>query len=260
VTDTLPVAAIQYKPLVGGVAANSAEHVRLIEDADDHGARLVVFPELSLTGYRLDLLNDSDSWLVPDDERLSDVREICRRTGITAVVGAAFRESDGTPRLASLALHPDGSAETAFRAHLHGQEQELFAPGRGVTLMELDGWRIALALCIAASVPAHAAEAAAAGADVYCLSALYTQEEERRLGLHLGARAMDNRMFTLLANLGGRSPLGESCGLSGVWGPDGYPLKQAAGTGTEVVPCILQRSRLEKYRRQSGNAAGETAV
>jgi predicted amidohydrolase len=95
---------------------------------------------------------------------------------------------------------------------------------------------------------------------VYCVSALYTRDEEHRLALHLGARAMDNRMFTLLANLGGRSPLGESCGLSGFWGPDGFPLKQAAGTGTEVVPCILQRSRLAKYRKHTGGPSGEAAV
>ena len=264
-TDTLPVAVIQYQPLDGGIPANAAEHVRLIEDADDHGSRLVVFPELSLTGYRLDLLEDPDSWLKPDDERLGDVREICRRTGITAVVGAACRESDGTPRLASVALHPDGSTETAFKAHLHGQEQELFTPGEGVVLMEMDGWRIALALCFEApafdaSVPEGGADAAAASADVCCVSALYTKDEEHRLGLHLGAQAKDNRMFTLLANLGGRSPLGESCGLSGFWGPDGFPLKQAAGTRTEIVSCVLQRSRLEKYRRQAGNAAGESYI
>jgi 5-aminopentanamidase len=59
-------------------------------------------------------------------------------------------------------------------------------------------------------------------------------------------------MFTLLANLGG-SPLGESCGF---WGADGYPLKQAAGTRTEIVPCVLQRSRLGQYRRPTRNVGG----
>jgi predicted amidohydrolase len=260
VTDTLPVAAIQYQPLDGGITANAAEHVRLIEDAYDHGARLVVFPELSITGYRLDLLHNDDAWLTPEDERLSDVREICRRTGITAVIGAPYRESDGAARLAALAIHPDGTTDTAFKTHLHGREQELFTPGEGTTLIDVDGWSVALALCFDISVPAHAADAAAAGADVYCVSALYTRDEEHRLALHLGARAMDNRMFTLLANLGGRSALGESCGLSGLWGPDGFPLKQAGGTGTEVVPCILQRSRLAKYRKHTGGPSGEAAV
>ena len=59
---------------------------------------------------------------------------------------------------------------------------------------------------------------------------------------------MDNRMFAILANLGGSTALGPSCGLSGFWGPDGFELKKAAGTGTEVVTTVLQRSALRKFR------------
>jgi predicted amidohydrolase len=245
---------VQYGPLAGGIPENAAEHVRLIEDADAHGSRLVLFPELSLTGYRLDELLAPESWLVPDDARLRPIQEICRRTGITAVVGAPFREAGGTPRLASLVLHPDGSTETAFKTHLHGREQDLFTPGDGARIIYVDGWRIALAMCFDAAVPGHAAAAAGAGADVYCVSALYTRDEEHRLALQLGARAMDYRMFTLLANLGGNSPLGESCGLSGIWSPDGLPLKQAAGTRTEVVTCLLQRSVVRRFRNTGGAA------
>jgi 5-aminopentanamidase len=270
VTETLPVAVVQYEPvhierverghgtvlqtsfrrgsLPAGIPENVAEHVRLIEDADAHGSRLVLFPELSLTGYRLDQLANADSWLTSDDVRLSPIRQICRRTGITAVVGAPFLEADGTKRLASLALHPDGSSEAAFKTRLHVQEQDLFVPGNGAGLVEVDGWRIALALCFDAAVPGHAAAAAEGGADVYCVSALYTRNEEHRLALHLGARAMDYRMFTLLANLGGSTTMGESCGLSGVWSPDGLPLARASGTRTEVVTCLLQRSVVRRYR------------
>jgi predicted amidohydrolase len=225
------------------------EHVRLIEDAESHGARLAVFPELSLTGYNLGLLASAESWLVQDDDRLADVREICRRTGITAIVGGAYREPSGTPRLASLAIHPDGTTETAYKEHLHGQERDLFVAGNGAGLLELDGWRIGLAICFDAAVPAHSTGAAEAGADAYAVSAVYTREEDRRLELHLGARAMDNRMFGILANLGGSTTLGPSCGLSGFWGPDGLRMKKAAGTGTEVVTATLLWNALQKFRR-----------
>ncbi|MDQ0617795.1 carbon-nitrogen hydrolase family protein [Arthrobacter globiformis] len=277
-TAPLTVSAIQYAALGGGIHANVPEHVRLIEDADSHGARLVLFPELSLTGYDLPLLRGGDQfhagdqWVAPGDHRLDPVREICRRTGITAVVGAPFREPDGTPRLASLAVHPNGTEEAGFKTHLHGDEQSLFEAGPGYEagpgsehgqrfgegqgleagqeplLLDVDGWKIALAICFDAAHPAHSGAAAAAGADVYAVSALYTQEEGHRLGLHLGARAMDNRMYGVLANLGGRTPLGPSCGLSGFWGPDGLSMQQAGGTGTEVVTAVLRRGSLERYR------------
>ncbi|HEY8702703.1 MAG TPA: carbon-nitrogen hydrolase family protein [Arthrobacter sp.] len=246
--DALTVSAVQYEALDGGVAPNAMEHVRLIEDAESHGSRLVIFPELSLTGYNLQLLEVPEGWLEPDDHRLGDIREICRRTGITAVVGGAYREPDGTPRLASLAIHPDGTVHAAFKTHLHGPEQDLFAAGNGAVLLELDGWKIALAICFDAAIPAHSTRAAAGGADAYAVSAVYTRQEEHRLALHLGARAMDNRMFGILANLGGTGVLGPSCGFSGFWGPDGLLMKRAAGTGTEVVTATLRKSALRKFR------------
>ncbi|KRE61889.1 hydrolase [Arthrobacter sp. Soil736] len=251
-TSALTVTSVQYQALDGGIARNVPEHVGLIEDADSHGARLVIFPELSLTGYNLRLLQDGDQWLVPGDIRLDPVREICRRTGITAVVGAAFREAGGTPRLAAVALHPNGTADVGFKTHLHGEEESLFAAGPGPAVLEVDGWKIALAICFDAAHPVHSGTAADAGADVYAVSALYTEGEGHRLGLHLGARAMDNRMYTVLANLGGRTPLGPSCGLSGFWGPDGLPMQHASGTGTEVVTAVLRRGPLERYRHAAG--------
>lgn len=247
-TSALTVSAIQYEALNGGIAANVPEHVRLIEDAESHGARLVIFPELSLVGYHLDLLSDPEQWVTVDDPRLHDIREICRRTGVTAVVGAALREADGTPRLASLAIHPGGETGLAFKARLHGDEERLFIEGTGAALLELDGWRIALAICYDAAHPGHAGAAAEAGADVYAVSALYTSAESHRLALHLGARAMDNRMFGIVANLGGTTPLGPSCGLSGFWGPDGLVMRQAAGAGTEVLTATLRSGALERYR------------
>jgi predicted amidohydrolase len=243
VTTALTLAAIQYTALDGGLAANVPEHIRLIEDADDHGARLVVFPELSLTGYRLDGLSDPDRWVTAGDARLDGLREICRRTGITAVVGAPFKEADGTPRLASLALHPGGQLETGFKVRLLGPEQQSFSAGDRTAVLDLDGWKVALAICRDAGSPAHAA--AAAGADIYAVSALYTAGEDNRLARNLGARARDNRVFSLLANLGGATGLGASAGGSGFWGPDGGVIRQAAGTGTEVLTATLQHTVLD---------------
>jgi predicted amidohydrolase len=247
VTEALTVSAIQYHARAGGILPNVEEHVRLIEDAESHGARLVIFPELSLTGYHLALLSADDAWLRPDDPRLGDLHEICRRTGITAVAGAAYREPDGTPRLACVAVHPAGSTDFGFKTQLRGPEKDLFTAGDAALLLKLDGWQVALAVCADASVPAHSTEAALAGADIYAVSAAYTVVEERRLALHLGATAMDNRMFGVLANLGGATPLGPSCGLSGFWGPDGQRMRHAAGTGTEVITAVLQRSALRKF-------------
>lgn len=245
----LTVAAVQSVALPGGLPANITEHVRLLEDADGHGARLAVFPELSLTGYDLGLFADEANWLTSPSAQLAELQAASEDMGIAAVVGAAVREPDGTPRLASVLIRPGAAPLIAPKMHLHGPEKELFEPADQLTIVDLDGWNVALAVCFDVAQPSHAAEAAAAGADLYAASAVYVVGEERRLDLHFGARAMDSRFFALLANAGGTSTLGPSCGASGIWGPDGHKVASAGGAGAEVVPALLFRSALERYRR-----------
>ncbi|MDR7081517.1 putative amidohydrolase [Arthrobacter ginsengisoli] len=270
----LTLSAIQYTALDGGLAANVPEHIRLIEDADNHGARLVVFPVLSLTGYGPGGLADPEHWVTAGDSRLDGLREICRRTGITAVVGAPFREADGTPRLASLVLHPNGGLDTGFQAWHHGPDQQFVSADDQPVMLDLDGWRIALACCVdtgfpATDRPALARGAAAADADIYAIQAVCTTGGDRRPAVlpsvhpamdpvvRPGAPARDNRTFSLLANLGGSTELGPSAGGSGFWGPDGQVIRQAAGSGTEVLTATLQYGPPE--HRATERAAPESA-
>src|SRR5256885_15548828 len=62
------------------VAANALAHAEIVGRA---GARVVVFPELSLTGYELDAPP-----LAADDPRLAPLVEACRETGSLALAGA----------------------------------------------------------------------------------------------------------------------------------------------------------------------------
>ena len=45
------IALAQIRPVLGDVSRNLAQHLEVIARAAEQGAHLVVFPELSLTGY-----------------------------------------------------------------------------------------------------------------------------------------------------------------------------------------------------------------
>lgn len=49
----LNVGLAQITPILGDVPANLELHLRTVEEAADQGVELLIFPELSLTGYRL---------------------------------------------------------------------------------------------------------------------------------------------------------------------------------------------------------------
>jgi predicted amidohydrolase len=215
--------------------------------AADAGAKLLMLPQLSLVGYDLELFTDPSAWVTADDPRLDVVRQASEKCGVTAVVGAAYRGSDNTAWIASLAIRPDGRIQVYGKQNLHGVERDLFQPGDKIQLLDIDGWRVALAICYDAAVPTHAAEAAGQGAEIYAVSALYTQEETRRIDVHSAARAMDHRMYSVVANFAGRGPGWESCGGSGTWHPDGTRLSQA-GTDSGVFTMALAHSELQALR------------
>lgn len=77
------VSVAQFAPVLGDLAANVAAHLRMAEAAVARGSQLVVFPELSLTGYFVkDLV--SDLAMTRTDARLDPLRELSRRIDVVA--------------------------------------------------------------------------------------------------------------------------------------------------------------------------------
>jgi len=78
------VALAQIAPKLGDLESNLALHLRLLERGREEKVELVVFPELSLTGY---LLKDQtpDVALMADSPRLSQLKEAT--VGVDALVG-----------------------------------------------------------------------------------------------------------------------------------------------------------------------------
>ncbi|MEV4066268.1 carbon-nitrogen hydrolase family protein [Nonomuraea dietziae] len=246
-SESLVVSVAQLSATPGDVETNALSAAAVVRGAADAGAKLLMFPQLSLVGYDLALFADPSCWVTENDPRLDVVRKAVQEAGVTAVVGAAYRWPDGTPWIASLVLRPDAEMLVHGKRNLHGQERDLFRPAGKGGLLDVDGWRVALALCLDAGIPAHAEDAARDGAEVYAASALYTQEEARRMDIHFAARAMDHRMFSVVANHAGTGPGWRSCGGSGAWHPDGRRLTEA-GTEPGLFTTALSRGELQALR------------
>lgn len=75
-------------------AANMQEHVALIEQAGAQGVDLIVFPELSLTGYAIDDLLMQDALLNQVESCIKPLAAAAQMAGVIAVVGAPVRNGD----------------------------------------------------------------------------------------------------------------------------------------------------------------------
>ncbi len=78
---------------VGDVAANTASHIDLAKQGDAAGADLLLFPELSITGYALDDLHLQDAMLRATRTGLADLIAASAKLKPVLVVGAALERN-----------------------------------------------------------------------------------------------------------------------------------------------------------------------
>ena len=74
--------------------ANADEHIALIEQAADRGVDLIVFPELSLSGYAIDDLLMQEALLDEVERQVDRIAEATKASGVIAVIGAPLRHED----------------------------------------------------------------------------------------------------------------------------------------------------------------------
>lgn len=232
---TAPVfAAAQSISIAGDVRANLACHQRFMQAAAEQGVELLVFPELSLTGYERGLA--ADLAILPDDAVLQPLRDLARELGLTTVVGMPIRLSAGGPVLiGALVLGADGALGVYSKQHLHPGEEIAFAPGQGGSMLAMGQDCVALAVCADFSHASHAAAAAGWGATLYAAGVLITEGGYVPDTTLLQGYATQHAMTVLMANHGGVTGGWESAGRSAIWGPDGALLAAAPGTGELLV-------------------------
>ncbi|MFC5662176.1 carbon-nitrogen hydrolase family protein [Kitasatospora misakiensis] len=228
-----PVCAESGRP--DTVEINVERHAAAVREAG--AVRLVVFPELSLTGYDL-----AAASVDPSDARLAPLVAACAETGATALVGVPVTDPDGREYIATLAVTGAGARVACRKTHLHGAEHERFATAEQPSVLELDGWRLGLAICADAAAPEHAERLAALGADAYVASTLYGAGPEAvaTKEARYPARAADNGLWVVLSTFAG--PTGAyaaTSGGSGVWAPDGTRVAEAGAVAGEVLTAVL---------------------
>ncbi len=91
------VGLAQIQPKIGDVACNLQKHLEQIEAAKTYGVDLLLFPELSLTGYNLqDLVYEVATQPTPDDPTFSPLLSASADTHMDLMVG--FVDTDSRAR------------------------------------------------------------------------------------------------------------------------------------------------------------------
>lgn len=231
--------AAQCAVQAGDLAANLALHLDFMRRAAEQGARLIVFPELSLSGYEPAL---ASALAQPADSPL--LEPLCAQAmaaGMTAVVGLPLRVAGhDKPQIAACILHPDGSRAIYTKQYLHAGEEQFFSVGQGGELLLVEGTSVALSVCADFAHAEHPAGAAERGAQVYAASVLIGEGGYRHDSSLLQGHAQRHGLAVLMANHGGPTGGWVAAGRSALWDEQGRCIASTAAVGNRMLVVSRQ--------------------
>lgn len=231
-TPSAGLAVAQIASIAGDVTANVNRHVEVTRAAVANSVGLLVFPELSLTGYEPNLA--AETAILGTSDVLSPLREVASQAPITLVVGCPLDSGLDRPYLAALAIGSAG-IDIYRKRFLHGEEHDFFLPGRESVVITAAERQVGLAVCADIHEPQHDRDLIAAGASVYASGVAIKQASLRRAHDEMSAIAARHGMITMMSNY--CQPTGgyDTRGGSGVWDESGKCLGMAADSQEQLV-------------------------
>jgi len=212
---------------------NMQAHLHACRQAGEQAADLILFPELSLTGYNL--LDTKRQAFTLDDHRLSPLQVLADEYNLTIVAGAPVRHTDRL-LLASLILSPKQPISCYTKQHLHGEEQKYFETAPDLNpLLVIGGEKIALSICADINYPEHSKAAMQREATIYLSSIYFESYEMDKAHRQLAAHAKANQMKVLMANFTGTADGRSAGGKSGWWNQEGKLMQSLSPTEPELV-------------------------
>jgi NAD+ synthase (glutamine-hydrolysing) len=182
------IALAQLNPLLGDLAGNAQLIHKAAVDAYHQGAKLVITPELSLTGYPPEDLLLRPAFIDAAQEQLELLmQELAQYQGLTVIVGHPKPTPHGLENFASVLQNGKiiaGYAKQELPNHEVFDEVRYFVPGKQACVFTCDGIRYGLILCEDAWHAGPAKQAHSAGAQVLLVpnaSPYHLKKEQLRI-------------------------------------------------------------------------------
>lgn len=237
------VAAVQTEPDFGDVAGNIKRGAELASTAFDNGARLVVLPEASTTGYvfadRAEAAKYAEE--VPSGQACQEWTRLCAERDAWLVAGMIERAGDKIYNSAVL-IGPSGYVGTFRKVHLWNDEKEIYDPGDlGFPVFETEIGRIGMLICYDGWFPESFRSCALAGADIICSPSNWVPvphqppDQRAMANLMCMTAAHSNQVYVVAASRVGIERGQPFIGQSMVVDHSGWPLTGPASTDREEI-------------------------
>lgn len=248
----MKLAVYQARATDGDVEGGFARLDQALAGAARAGARMLVTPELLLPGYNRPDLHGSLAQPL-DGPWIIRLQGMARKAGCGLVLGWAERLDERVYNTAT-AIGADGEILAHYRKiQLFGpMERASFTAGETAPLVfDLEGRRAGLLICYDIEFPGHAADLAAAGADLVLVPTANGAEYGHVQDVLIPARAHESRLHIVYANYCGSEAGLHFGGRSLIAGPDGRPLVAAGSSEALLISELPALTDLPSERLSS---------
>jgi deaminated glutathione amidase len=249
---------------------NMATADRLVRDAAQDGADLIVLPE------KFNVLGEHEHYVAGaetlDGPTITWAREVARELGVDLVAGSIVEKREGRDKLGNTSVHvgPDGEVKAVYRkihmfdvvvGGIEYRESASEDPGDEIVTSEAaDGIPLGLTVCYDLRFPELFRILAIRGARVVTLPAAFTKVTGRaHWEILIRARAIENQAFVVAADqIGTHPPDKESFGGSMIVDPWGDVLASAPDEEC-FIAANLDFARQDEVRDKLPSLANRVA-
>jgi N-carbamoylputrescine amidase len=257
-SDTITVAAVQMEPRIGEPEHNRARSLDLIGQAADLGARLIVLPELTNSGYVFASRAEAMA-LAEEPATGATIGAWCKLAaarGLTIVAGFCERAGDTLYNSAAV-IGADGVIGLFRKVHLWDAENSVFTPGDlGFPVFDLPFGRMGVCVCYDGWFPETYRACALAGADLVAVPTNWVPMPDQPPGREVMANTLvmagahSNGLFVIAADRVGTERGQPFLGNSLIVGPTGFPLAgPASAEREEILLATIAPRRAAAARR-----------
>lgn len=204
------IAAAQYGAIPDDHESNISHHLDFVRCAVAEQIDLLIFPELSLTGFNIE--NHHTCALPFTDERLNPLQHAAVKHQMTIVVGLPLQCEKGVSP-GSVGFLPDGSRVACCKPTSHDMD----LPGQQTPLVGLHNRSVAMGFSTGSDEETWPRSAAEMGASLYATGKFINEMSYQQDEMYLQRWAHKYNLPVLLANHAFSAGKYRSAGRSACW-------------------------------------------
>jgi len=249
----MKIAVAQISCSLGDSEANLAKVHDLSRTAKDVGAELIVFPEMTDTGYSMSVIQKyAGHWkngFVPGLEEIASELSIAIVSGVSERDGSSIYNSQ-------VLVDAKGDIVAKYRkTHPYAlapvEEQTCFASGDSFASFELGELRFGFSICYDLRFPEiYRKLVTEKNVDAFIISSAWPFPRVEHWCVLAQARAIENQAYVIASNRVGKDDELWFCGSSAIIDPRGVVIAAASADREELIQANLSQELVDSVRQR----------